>query len=87
MRSTNRIRCRTAAVGPDRRGTAAVEFAVCLTMMIPLIVGLWETREDWKRWHDDPAFHDTAERLKGLESDAGTPTWHQVVYAGGRFEA
>ena len=52
-----------------------------------LIVGLWETRDDWKRWHDDPAFHDTAERLKGLESDTGTPTWHQVGYAGGRFVA
>jgi heme-degrading monooxygenase HmoA len=52
-----------------------------------LIVGLWETRDAWKRWHEDPAFHDTAERLKGLESDTGTPIWHHVVYAGGRFEA
>jgi heme-degrading monooxygenase HmoA len=50
-----------------------------------VIVGLWETRSDWERWHDDPAFHETAERLKGLESDAGTATWHDVVYAGGRF--
>jgi heme-degrading monooxygenase HmoA len=52
-----------------------------------VIVGLWETRDAWERWHDDPAFNETAERLKGLESDAGTPTWHAVVYAGGRFEA
>lgn len=37
--------------------------------------------------NDDPAFRDTAERLKGLESDTGTPAWHQVGYAGGRFEA
>jgi heme-degrading monooxygenase HmoA len=50
-----------------------------------VIVGLWETRADWERWHDDPAFRETAERLQGLESDAGTPTWHEVVYAGGRF--
>jgi len=27
------------------------------------------------------------ERLKGLERDAGKPTWHQVVSAGGRFQA
>jgi heme-degrading monooxygenase HmoA len=28
-----------------------------------LIVGLWESRDAWKRWHEDPAFRDTAERL------------------------
>ena len=52
---------------------------------VRVIVGLWETRSDWERWHDDPAFRETAERLRGLESDAGTATWHDVVYAGGRF--
>ena len=52
-----------------------------------LIFGLWETRADWERWHHDPAFRDTAERLQGLESDPGTPTWHEVVYAGGRLQA
>ena len=54
---------------------------------VRVIVGLWETRDGWKQWHDDPAFRDTAQRLKGLESDPGTPTWHEVVYAGGRFHA
>jgi heme-degrading monooxygenase HmoA len=52
---------------------------------VRVIVGLWGTRSDWERWHDDPAFRETAERLKGLESDAGTATWHDVVYAAGRF--
>lgn len=52
-----------------------------------LIVGLWESRDAWEQWHEQPAFHDTAERLKGLESDAGTATWHEVVYAAGRFQA
>ena len=52
-----------------------------------MIVGLWESRNAWQQWHEDPAFRDTAERLKGLESDAGTPTWHRVVYAGGRLQA
>ena len=51
-----------------------------------VILGLWESRADWERWHDDPAFHDTAERLRGLETDAGTAGWHQVVYGGGRLE-
>jgi heme-degrading monooxygenase HmoA len=52
-----------------------------------VIVGLWETRADWDRWHRDPAYRDTAERLAGLERDPGDPSWHAVVYAGGRLEA
>jgi heme-degrading monooxygenase HmoA len=50
-----------------------------------IIFGLWESRSQWESWHGDPAFHETAERLKGLETDAGTASWHDVVYAGGRF--
>jgi len=50
-----------------------------------IIFGLWETRAAWERWHGDPAFRETAERLRGLETDAGTATWHDVVYAGGRL--
>ena len=52
-----------------------------------VILGLWESRGDWERWHEDPAFRETAERLHGLESDAGTATWHAVVYGGGRLQA
>jgi heme-degrading monooxygenase HmoA len=52
-----------------------------------LILGLWETRADWQRWHDAPAFRETADRLQGLERDTGTPTWHDVAYAGGRLQA
>jgi heme-degrading monooxygenase HmoA len=62
-------------LAPEEEGNARV------------ILGLWETRADWERWHEDPAFRETAERLKGLESDAGTATWHQVVYGGGRLQA
>jgi hypothetical protein len=35
----------------------------------------------------DPAFPDTTERLAGLETDPRTPTWHDIVHAGGRLEA
>src|SRR5256885_16876475 len=49
-----------------------------------LIFGLWESRAAWEQWHEESAFSETAERLRGLESDAGTATWHEVIYAGGR---
>jgi heme-degrading monooxygenase HmoA len=52
-----------------------------------LIVGLWETRDAWEAWHRDPAFHETAERLAGLERDGGRASWHEVVYGGGRLHA
>jgi heme-degrading monooxygenase HmoA len=52
-----------------------------------VILGLWETREAWERWHGDPAFRETAERLDALERDAGTATWHYVVYGRGRLQA
>jgi heme-degrading monooxygenase HmoA len=51
-----------------------------------VILGLWDTRDAWEQWHEAPAFRETAERLKGLERDTGTPTWHEVVYGGGRLE-
>lgn len=54
---------------------------------VRLILGLWETRAAWEQWHDAPAFRDTAERLQGLETDTGTPSWHEVVYAAGRLQA
>ena len=52
-----------------------------------IVLGLWETRAAWEQWHRDPAFQETAERLKGLERDAGDGSWHDVVYAGGRLQA
>ena len=50
-----------------------------------VILGLWEDRAAWEQWHQDPAFRETAERLTELESDAGSPTWNEVVYAGGQL--
>ena len=52
-----------------------------------VIVGLWESRDAWRHWHDDPVFQVTAERLQGLERDGGTPTWNEVLYGGGRLHA
>jgi heme-degrading monooxygenase HmoA len=50
-----------------------------------LILGLWDTRVDWERWHQPDAFPETAERLEGLERDAGEASWHEVVDARGQL--
>ena len=44
-----------------------------------VIVGTWESREDWAAWHDDPAFRETRERLEGLQTGPADVTWHEAV--------
>ncbi len=45
------------------------------------IVGTWQSREDWARWHDDEAFRQTRGRLADLEAEPGVTTWYEVVKA------
>src|SRR5438105_13470314 len=40
MRSTSQRKL--PAPRPTRRGTASVEFAACLLVLLPLLLGLWE---------------------------------------------
>jgi heme-degrading monooxygenase HmoA len=50
-----------------------------------VILGLWESRDAWQHWHQDPEFHDVAQQLERLQREHGEPRWHQVVYRGGRL--
>jgi heme-degrading monooxygenase HmoA len=44
-----------------------------------VIVGTWRTTADWERWHHDPQFAETRQRLDGLESAPAEHWWHDVV--------
>jgi heme-degrading monooxygenase HmoA len=44
-----------------------------------VIVGTWNTREDWSHWHDDPLFAETRQTLDSLASEPPRHTWHEVV--------
>ena len=44
-----------------------------------VIVGTWNSREDWMAWHDDPAFLDKRAVLEGLESGPNVTRWFTVV--------
>lgn len=55
-------------------------------LLIPLdalnrrvIVGTWETRADWERWHKSEAFTTTRERLQKLEVAEQDTTWYEVI--------
>lgn len=45
-----------------------------------VIVGVWESRQAWKSWHEDPAFGETRERLADLGADDGGAEWHETIY-------
>jgi heme-degrading monooxygenase HmoA len=44
-----------------------------------VIVGTWETRDDWEKWHEDPEFAETREELEGLVLEPEEHEWHEVV--------
>jgi heme-degrading monooxygenase HmoA len=44
-----------------------------------VIVGTWRTRADWEKWHHDPTFAETRQRLEGHENTPAEHWWHDVV--------
>jgi heme-degrading monooxygenase HmoA len=60
-------------------------------LLIPLdalnsrvIVGTWETRADWERWHQSEAFAATREQLADLEIASQQTRWYETIFLGGR---
>jgi heme-degrading monooxygenase HmoA len=47
-----------------------------------VIVGTWETREDWKAWHEDPAFQETRQRMEGLQEGPDEMEWFELITEG-----
>ena len=44
-----------------------------------VIVGTWHSKQDWAKWHEDPEFTETRQRLDGLSREEPQHSWHQVV--------
>ena len=44
-----------------------------------VIVGTWQTHDDWKSWHDDPAFLATREELEEIDQESVQSQWYEVV--------
>jgi heme-degrading monooxygenase HmoA len=45
-----------------------------------VIVGTWQNRQDWERWHTDEEFRETRERLDGLQAQPDEMSWNEVLY-------
>jgi heme-degrading monooxygenase HmoA len=46
-----------------------------------VIVGTWQSRADWEKWHRAPEFAETRRQLDGLADGPADPGWHEVVAA------
>ena len=44
-----------------------------------IIVGTWQSRDDWARWHADPQFTRTREELDGLTAAPEEHRWCRVA--------
>src|SRR3954464_1905919 len=44
-----------------------------------VIVGTWDSRENWEDWHGEEAFRETRERLEGLQAGPADVAWHEAV--------
>jgi heme-degrading monooxygenase HmoA len=44
-----------------------------------VLVGTWQSRENWEAWHSDPGFLEQRTRLEELEAEPSQTTWYTVV--------
>jgi heme-degrading monooxygenase HmoA len=44
-----------------------------------VIVGTWQKHDDWKSWHDDPAFLETRQELEEIDQESRGSQWYEVV--------
>ena len=44
-----------------------------------VIVGTWQSREDWESWHSDPAFLERRATLEQYEAEPSRTDWYEVV--------
>lgn len=44
-----------------------------------VIVGTWQTRDDWAEWHKAPEFTETRRQLDEITDGPTDPGWHEVV--------
>lgn len=44
-----------------------------------LVIGTWQSEDDWRQWHEQEEFAETRRRLEQADEDKGPPIWHRVL--------
>lgn len=69
-----------AAAARDQRGFVAVQLAVPVDAPEErVIIGTWESREDWEAWHGHESFVETRRQLEEVDDEKAQDRWHEVV--------
>ena len=51
-----------------------------------IVIGTWDNRADWERWHTSDAFQSTREQMEGSEAEVRHEWWHEVILEEHRSE-
>ena len=46
-----------------------------------VVIGTWENRADWEKWHASDAFQRTRNDMEGVEIAPRQEWWHEVILA------
>jgi heme-degrading monooxygenase HmoA len=69
-----------AAAAREQSGFVSVQLAVPVDARSErVIIGTWESREDWERWHRHEAFHETRRQLEEVDDEKEDDRWHEVL--------
>lgn len=44
-----------------------------------VIVGTWQSRDDWQAWHEQPEFVETRRQLEEVDEERAGTQWYEVV--------
>lgn len=44
-----------------------------------LVIGTWQSEDDWRQWHEHEEFVETRRRLEQADEESGMPAWHEVI--------
>jgi heme-degrading monooxygenase HmoA len=44
-----------------------------------LVIGTWQSEDDWRQWHEQEEFVETRRRLERADEESGRPVWHAVL--------
>jgi heme-degrading monooxygenase HmoA len=44
-----------------------------------VVIGTWQSRDDWEAWHDTPEFRQTRHELEEADPERRAEWWHDVL--------
>jgi heme-degrading monooxygenase HmoA len=71
-----------ARVAAAKEQAGFVSVLVCVPDDAPedrLVIGTWQSEDDWRAWHEQEEFVETRMRLERADEHSGTPSWHEVL--------